>query len=449
MLHNFIQFINRNIHLPAGSRVLLAISGGIDSMVLLHLFSQCNFDFGIAHCNFKLRNDESDGDEQFVMKVATKAGKAIHHISFDTTEFAKANKVSTQMAARTLRYNWFEKLIKEHNYDYLAVAHHQTDILETLLINQIRGTGLSGIHGIKVKNGNIIRPLLFATRDEIYNYAVANEISWREDSSNAHDDYMRNKIRLQVLPILKEINPSIERTFAANAEHFSNAEDLIESFLPQLQEEFLHRHNDKCYIDLEKLERHSHPKALLYYLLRDYNFKNNLIDDLAGSLQSEGHKIFYSATHQLVKERKQLIIELIKSDSPVFNFIIDKEGDFVSDNLEIKMERIPISTFDFNFNVPPNIAFFDADTIMFPLKIRSWLEGDFFYPLGMNGKKMLSDYFTDSKVSFTAKQHIPLLLSGDKIIWIVGRRTDERFKVSATTQTVLKISVTADFSIVE
>lgn len=449
MLPDFLNFIHHKLQLKANSKVLLAISGGIDSVVLFHLFSQSNFNFGVAHCNFKLRNDESDGDEQFVIELAGNAGKAIHSISFDTHEFAKTNKVSTQMAARTLRYNWFEKLMSDYNYNYLAVAHHKTDVLETLLINQIRGTGLRGMHGIKAQNGNIIRPLLFATRDEIYNYAIANNISWREDSSNVHDDYLRNKIRLQVLPILKQINPSIENTFTANADHFSNAEDLIESFLPQLHEQFLDRENGKCFIAIEKLKSHSHPMALLYYLLRDFNFKNNLIDDIAGSLQSEEHKIFYSTTHQIVKDRKQLIIELIKSDSTKIDFIIEKEGDFVSDSVKIKMERIPIGKFDFNYNNAPNIAFFDADTILFPLKIRSWMEGDFFYPFGMKGKKMLSDYFTDSKLSYTAKQHIPLLLSDGKIVWIVGRRIDERFKVSETTKVVLKLSLTMDFNLVD
>ena len=442
MQQNFNNFIRQHLLLPENGKVLLAVSGGIDSMVMLQLFSQSNYKPGIAHCNFNLRNEESDADEQFVIAAAKKEGITIHNISFDTVAFAKANKVSTQMAARALRYNWFEQIISEHNYQYIATAHHQTDVLETLLINQIRGTGLSGMHGIKKKQGNIIRPLLFATRDEIYAYAVANKINWREDSSNAHDDYLRNKIRLQILPVLKEVNPSVEKTFASNAEHFLNAELLIASFLPQLQQQFLKWEHSRCFIDLEKLKTHQCPKALLYYLLRDFNFKNNLIDELAATLHSREHKVFYSATHQLVKDRKHLVMELIKSNAAVADLVIEKEGDFVSDTFSMLMERIPISSFDFNFNTASTVAFFDAESLLFPLTIRNRIAGDYFYPTGMKGSKLLSDYFTDTKTTYTAKQHIPLLLSGEKIAWVVGKRTDERFKVSAATQTVLKISYT-------
>jgi tRNA(Ile)-lysidine synthase len=440
MLPDFLKFINHKLQLKANNKLLLAVSGGVDSMVMLHLFSQCNFELAIAHCNFKLRNDESDDDEKFVKEAVAKAGKVIHQISFDTTAFAKANKLSIQMAARTLRYNWFEQLTKENNYDYVAVAHHQTDILETLLINQIRGTGLSGMHGIKAQSGSVIRPLLFATRDEIYRYAVSNNLTWREDSSNAHDDYLRNKIRLQVLPVLKEINPSIEKTFAANAEHFGNAELLIESFLPQLIAQYSYREKDSFIVDLEKLKSYQQPKALLYYLLRDFNFKNNLIDELAAALQTPSHKVFHSVTHQLLKDRKQLIVQHLKNEPNTVDFTIEKEGDFITEGWKISFEKIPITDFDFNFKGIGAMVFLDAEAIQFPIQIRNWVSGDYFYPSGMKGKKLLSDYFTDAKISQFDRKHILLLLSDGKIACIVGKRADERFKVTSATQVVLKIT---------
>lgn len=442
MLIQFNQFIKQNLQLPAGSKVLLAVSGGVDSMVMLDLFNKSSFEFAVAHCNFNLRGDESKGDAAFVKAYAKKLNLKFHSIKFNTKIFSSQHKISTQMAARQLRYNWFDELLKKFDYDFIAVAHHQTDVLETMLINQIRGTGLSGLHGILPHQNKIIRPLLFATRDEILSYAKQHKLNWREDSSNSHDDYMRNKIRLKILPLLKGINPSIEKTFAENAQRFYDAELLIEAVLPQLREKLLVQKQNTFIVSIPKLLKQQQPKSILYFLLRDFNFKNNLTDEIFESLNAESGKKFFSESHQLVKDRNSLIIETIQ-DSKLknVNLYLEAKG------LETKKFRISIEQIDVSkikktvFNASPTVAYFDADKIVFPLRIRSWQRGDYFYPFGMKGrKKKLSDYFTDEKISLIDKEHIPILLNGNDICWVIGKRSDERFKVSSATKTILKLT---------
>ncbi len=431
MLTKFQHHIEQNFPQLKDKKLLLAVSGGIDSMVLLDLFYKLRFDICIVHCNFQLRGKESDADEMLVRKICQDRYIPYFIESFDTTEFAKINKLSIQLAARKLRYDWFQEIISL-GFDYVLTAHHLDDNVETFLINFTRGTGLEGLTGIPAQNGNIIRPLLPFSREEIENYAQANQIQWREDSSNASDKYFRNKLRHNIVPTLKELNTGFLDSFQNTLHHLQQSESLVNDASKLVFEKVVEEKENKLEIHLKPLLEFQNYKAYLYQWLKNYGF--SAWNDIYDLVEAQSGKQVFSETHVLLKDREKLILSERKST--------DKSEVFIIESLDSKVNiplKLVFSRFSGGRDVNSNCIFVDENKLKFPLTIRKWREGDYFYPSGMNGKKKLSKYFKDEKYSLLDKENQWLLCSEDQIIWVIGKRADDRFINKETTQNSIKI----------
>ena len=441
MLATFTEHINTNFSFLKNKKLLVAISGGIDSVVLVYLLNQLNFDISLAHCNFQLRGEDSDLDERFVKKLADQLQLPIFTKSFATPEFAKKEKLSIQLAARKLRYDWFKVIIKENKLDYILTAHHADDSLETFLINMIRGTGLDGLTGIPERNENILRLLLPFTREQIKKYAEDNTIVWRDDSSNAEIKYVRNKIRHDVIPVLKKLNPSLLTSFNKTLQNLKGSRQIIKDSIENLKgiviiltEVGIQK------IDIEKLKEFNNPQAYLYELLNDFGFTE--WNDIADLLQAQSGKQIVSSTHRLVKDRDFLLLtdidsKRIKEKEKIYEV---SEKDRIVEIEDFKLEVSDVKTVSIEGKTQ-NAAFIDRDKLKFPLIVRKWKNGDYFYPSGMQGKKKLSKFFIDNKMSVLQKEKIWLLCSSNEIIWVIGKRLDDRYKAIVTTQNILKIEL--------
>lgn len=416
------------------SKLLIAISGGMDSVVLTHLCHKMKLNFALAHCNFNLRGDESDADEDFVLQLAEDLNLEVFIESFDTETYAKDHQLSTQMAARNLRYAWFNELMDQLQFDYLLTAHHADDNLETFLINLSRGTGLEGLTGIPEINGTIVRPLLAFSRQELEAFAIENKITWREDSSNITTKYLRNKIRHDVIPALKEANPQVLQNFNKTLSFLQDSNEIIEDRIVEIQKKVVSVEEDKIRLNVKKLQKLSNPKAYLYQLLKDFNFTE--WDDVTALLTAQSGKQVFSETHRLLKDRGTLILTENVSKSDITILIPENETQVETPQGTLCFETVK----QINISNASTI-YVDCDTLEFPLTFRKWEEGDFFYPFGMKGKKKLSKYFKDEKLSLVEKEQIGILCSGQDIIWIVGKRADERFKVTENTKQILKIEL--------
>ena len=437
MLREFKKYIEENKLIGPAEKILLAVSGGIDSMVMLHLFIRSGIKAGIAHCNFSLRAGESDMDEELVKQFASDEHLQFHSIRFDTETFAKKHRLSIQMAARQLRYEWFEEIMDKYGYDKTAVAHNLNDNIETLIINLVRGTGISGLTGMKPISNRIIRPLLFSTRQDIVRYCNKHRIIYREDMSNADTKYIRNKIRHQIIPVLKEINPSIEATLNETAERFTGLNEIVTDYLTCLREMVAEQKNDIIKFNIILLKPYLHNKTLLYELFKSFDVNNDQLNDLLKVIEGKTGGQILTGTHRIIKNRKEIIV----TD--------EKKVDYSSYNVEIIEEfaNVPgiesaeyINVTD-SFEMPsdPLIACLDSEKVSFPLIIRSWKPGDFFYPLGMKNKKKLSDYFINSKYSIIEKENKLILESDGRIVWIIGDRIDNRFRITRSTRKALII----------
>lgn len=434
-LPSFQAFVARHDLFQAGQKVLLAVSGGKDSVLMVHLFKQAGLDFGIAHCNFNLRGEESEGDEDFVRSLALSMEVPFHHTRFNTKAYAKSGHLSTQMAARELRYNWFEEIRKELQYDYIAVAHHQNDAVETVLLNLTRGTGISGLHGILPKRGKIIRPLLFLSRTEIEHYIAHNNLPYREDSSNASDHYARNKIRLHVIPRLEEINPNLQYTFAQNIQRFADTEAALEQLVQRYRATLITETPAGRTIQIDAIQELHPQKFLLFEILKPWGFAEPVVDDLLDSLSGLTGSSFYSQTHRLTIDRNALLITSLDRNTKTEEVHIQASDTLVHYNgQEILINTKEQVEFDRN----PAKAYVDQALLQYPLTLRSWKQGDRFMPLGMNGYKKVSDFFIDQKVPLPQKSQVPILVNGNgELVWIAGMRQDNRYKVSATTKKVV------------
>ncbi|SDS42862.1 tRNA(Ile)-lysidine synthase [Polaribacter sp. KT25b] len=437
MLQKFKEHINLNFPFLKDKKLLIAISGGIDSVVLTHLFSDLNFDISLAHCNFKLREKESDLDEEFVKSLAQKTSNQIFTIKFNTQEFAQKNKLSTQIAARELRYNWFQKIIKKNNFDYVLTAHHADDNLETFLINLTRGSGLDGFTGIPKINGNIVRPLLAFSREEILAFAKANNIDWREDKSNASTKYIRNKIRHKVLPVLKEINPNLLKTFAKTVENLQESKQIIEDKIADISQKVIETDVSTALevtkINIDKLNQLSSPKAYLYQLLKEYNFTE--WNDVYNLVSAQSGKQVFSKTHRLLKDRAFLLLSKTDEDKnhqDEHYFIYQDEKEIINP-IHLILEDVQQKSTENKQTI-----YLDKDLLKYPLIVRKWQNGDYLYPLGMQGKKKLSKYFKDEKLSLLEKENTWLLCNNEnEIIWVINYRQDRRF----VNENNLKISL--------
>ena len=416
------------------SKFIIAISGGLDSVVLTHLCHKMKLNFALAHCNFNLRRDESDADEDFVLLLAEDLNLEVFIESFETETYAKEQQLSVQMAARELRYNWFNDLVIQLGFDYVLTAHHADDNLETFLINLTRGTGLEGLTGIPEINGNIVRPLLAFSRQELEVYANNNHIKWREDSSNITTKYLRNKIRHDVIPVLKEINPQLLQNFNKTISFLQDSNEIIEDRIVEIQKKVVSVEDEMIRLNIKKIQKLSNPKAYLFQLLKDFNFTE--WDDVTALLNAQSGKQVFSETHRLLKDRAYLL--LTERDS--------KSGDSISISEEDKHVATAFGTLFFDeadaiFGKRTEVIFVDKDKLKFPLTLRKWNEGDYFYPFGMKGKKKLSKFLKDEKCSLIEKEQTWVLISGNDMVWVVGKRADDRFKVTENTSQILKIEL--------
>ena len=434
MLLKFQNNILQNFPKINFQKTLLAVSGGIDSMVLADLFLKSNLNFAIVHCNFKLRNAESDADQNLVKEYALKNSVTFFTTSFDTSAFAKDFKLSTQLAARKLRYDYFYEIIQKENFDFVATGHHLDDSIETFFINLSRGTGIDGLTGIPLQNDKIIRPLLHFSRNEIENYANENNLEWREDASNATDYYLRNKIRHHLTPILREINPSFSNSFQQTLENLQQAKSLIDDASRIVYKKVVEDESDYKKINIAELKQLPNYKAYLYQWLQPLGF--TAWEDIYDLTEAESGKLILSENYQLLKNRNYLIIAP-KSNSINEKHEIEKGTSEV--NFYIKLLFCKVSDTFYNTN---KTIFVDDEKLTYPLLLRRWKTGDIFYPLGMNGKsKKVSKFFKDEKLSRIEKENTWLLCSGNEVVWITGLRADERFKISNTTKTILQIDL--------
>ncbi len=431
MIQKFKKHINQNFPFLDGKKLLIACSGGLDSVVLTHLMNKLNFEIALAHCNFSLRNKESDGDEMFVIGLAEQMNIPVFAETFNTHKFADEHKVSTQMAARTLRYEWFEQILANFKYDHLLTAHHLDDDLETFFINLSRGTGINGLTGIPSVNGNIIRPLLIFSREEIVTYAKKNNLKWREDSSNQKADYLRNKLRLEVLPLFKETHDSLLNNFKTTQNNLQSSKKLIEDYMALIYKQAVSEDEDFYRINIQKLKELPNTKDLLYELLNGFGFTE--WNDVSALLNAQTGKQLFSKTHQLLKNRDELLLSKIDFNSQMKEFFVSEIG--IDSPIKLKIELV-----DSMDETTKNLIYLDSEKLNFPMKIRKWQEGDSFHPFGLNGRKKLSKFFKDEKMSILQKNKIWLLLNEDKIVWVIGHRMDNRFRVNEDTQSITKIT---------
>ena len=427
--------IDLNFPLLKNKKLLIAISGGIDSMVAANLLQKLNYNFSLAHCNFKLRGKDADLDEQFVKNWADKNKLCCYVNCFKTEKYAQTHKISIEMAARELRYRWFNLLVKEHHFDYIITAHQANDNLETTLLNLTRGTGFKGLLGIPCKHSNILRPLLPFTREEIKKYAVKNNIAWREDKTNATIKFTRNKIRHQVIPVLQEINPNLVKSYNKNLGYLKYLEQILNDRIDQVKKEVLKKLPQKVIsLDISKVLKLSNPKAYLFELLKDFGF--TAWDDVENILNSQPGKQVFSNTHRIIKDRNLCLISpLKKTENKQFKITNLKKG---LQNSQIELTFKEVKSVDYN-NKNKQIVYVDANKIKTPLFVRKWQKGDYFYPLGMVNKKKLSDFFKDQKLSLLDKENVWLLGQDNNIIWVIGQRLSNPFKVTDNTTKIIKI----------
>jgi len=438
MIQSFQSFLKKEKLIKSSDTVLLTVSGGIDSLVLCELFHQSKIKFAIAHCNFQLRGKESDGDELFVEALAEKYNVPFHTIAFETSSYAKKHKLSIQVAARDLRYAWFEEIRQQFNYTLIATAHHQDDSIETFFINLIRGTGIKGLHGILPIQEKLIRPLLFANKKEISAFAKKNKLKHREDSSNANDKYVRNKIRHSLIPLLNEINKSASANIITTIENLKSVEAVYQKRIDKKRTSLVIEERGLVKISISKLKKLKPIEPYLFEFLYPLGFSSIVVDEIIASLSSESGKQFFSETHRLVKDRDFLLIEEAATKNEVLDtrFKIlksSKELPYGNQTLVLKAMKRPTKL---KLVSPATIAQFDFDKLVFPLTLRKWEKGDVFYPIGMKGKKKLSDYFIDKKLSLLEKDNSWVLESNGQIIWVVGQRMDDRYKISPQTKKI-------------
>ncbi len=414
------QYIEKEDLFSSGSKILIALSGGADSVALLCILHAAGYPCEAAHCNFHLRGEESNRDEQFVRQLCKKYGIHLHTIDFDTTRYAAEKHISIEMAARELRYNWFEEIRNQCRADVVAVAHHQDDSVETILLNLIRGTGITGLLGIRPRNGVIVRPLLCVNREEIMRYLQSIGQDYVTDSTNLEDEYTRNKIRLNLLPLMQTINPSVKNSLIETGNYLSDVATIYNRYIEEAKTRIATTEG----IRICELVKEPAPEALLFEILHPLGFNSAQIKDIVHSLHGQSGKQFSSKEWRVIKDREFLLLEKIQSeDKEELPFQIIKEEKEYTSDFQIPREK--------------GTACFDADKLDGTISYRKWRTGDTFIPFGMKGKKKVSDYLTDRKFSISQKERQWVLCCGERIAWLIGERTDNRFRIDETTRRVV------------
>jgi tRNA(Ile)-lysidine synthase len=439
VLKRFEVNINKNSLFSKADKLLLAFSGGVDSVVLADLLHKAGYQIELAHCNFQLRGQEAKDDTAFCEKFAKSINAPFHVIYFDTKVYAAVHKLSIQMAARELRYNWFKTLKAEHGFDYILTAHHANDNVETVFVNLVRGTGIKGLQGIPEKQNDIVRPLLYATKDEIKAYAFKQNLLFREDSSNQEVKYKRNFIRHQIIPELKKLNPALEETFTTSIQFFKQSAEIVTEFANLKFKTICKEENNQLFIDINLLLMETQKETLLFEWLYRKGFKTSQIQQLTEVLITDKQvgKQFSSSSHQLVVDRKYIIVQAIKNEHLEQVFVINSFSDTTHLPINLSFEE----TTNKEFSKDKNQITIAYSENLFPLTLRKWIQGDKFKPLGLNGFKKLSDFFKDQKMSLFEKEATWILTSKEHIVWVVGYRMDDRCKMTEGTEKVIKIKI--------
>ena len=433
MLGQFENHVSNHFPFLQGKKLLLAVSGGLDSMVLVHLFQQLNYEIVVLHCNFQLRGLESFEDQQFIQEYSNTNAIPFVFTQFDTEAFATDFKVSTQVAARELRYSWFYEQLAIQRGDFILTAHHADDNLETFLINLSRGTGLEGLTGIPAQNEKVIRPLLSFSRQQIEDYASVNKLKWREDSSNASDKYLRNKIRHHLVPLLKELNPNFMSSFEKTQAFLTESKELVDDAAVMVYQQVAREEGEDIHFDLARLLQLPNYSSYLYQWLNEFGF--TAWDDIYELVNSQSGKQVVAPYFRLIKDRDCLILSPLPSQENQQEFEIESVESKVKCPLNLVFSIVS------KIGVASNSTIFvDQDKLVFPLTLRHWNEGDVFQPFGMEGKsKKVSKLFKDEKLSLIDKEKVWLLCSNNQVVWVVGIRQDERFKIDSNSKNLLKI----------
>jgi tRNA(Ile)-lysidine synthase len=447
----FKEHITKEALFNKGNRLLLAVSGGVDSVVLCELCKGAGYKFGIAHCNFKLRGAESERDELFVKTLAARYGVEVFVKQFDTADYAQTQKLSVQVAARELRYEWFHQLLisssgdtasQSNHYDFIVTAHHADDNLETMLMNIFKGTGIAGLRGMLPKQNKLLRPLLPFYKEELLAFAKAQNLQYVEDSSNQSDKYTRNYFRNQVIPLVEKVFPAVKSNLIDNIKRFSEIDVLYQQAIALHKKKLLERKGEEVHIPVLKLARTIPLETVVYEIIKDFGFSAAQLPEVIDLLDSETGRYTRSADYRIIRNRNWLIIAPVETTAGN-HFVID-EGEKVLHYPKGKLEFKRVPSIAYQLPAAADVASLDAKHIRHPLILRRWKQGDYFYPLGMAKKKKLSRFLIDQKVSLTEKEQTWVLESNKKIVWIVGRRIDDRFKISASTKEVLQIKLIAN-----
>jgi tRNA(Ile)-lysidine synthase len=439
MLGRIHTYIKENQLFSPDDRILVGVSGGVDSIVLLDLLYKAGYSVAIAHCNFKLRSEDSDADEALVDKLALKYNKPIFKTSFNTLEYARGNGISIEMAARELRYRWFETIRSENGYHWICVAHHRDDQIETFFLHLSRGTGLTGLTGMSPVNDKVVRPLLFASRKEIEQYSRDNQLEFREDLSNSNLEYQRNKIRHQILPLMEELNPSFREGLIHTITNLQDSLKIESHEIENAWDNVAEQRGEDFYLSIDRLKELDPLPSYLYHFLKKFQFNSDVVKEIAASLESGSGKKFFSHTYRLVRDRDFLIVREIGTEDQSVYYLDETCREL---NSPVRM-KISIMEKKYKFEIPDSlrIGCIDLEKIQFPLMIRRWKQGDSFRPLGMKGEKKLSDLFIDLKMSLPDKESAWILANGDEIVWVIGRRLDDRYKVTPKTKNIFRMEL--------
>lgn len=440
LIDRFQEYVREHELFTKQDKILLTVSGGVDSMVLMSLCVNSGYNVGIAHCNFSLRGQESDEDEIMVQETARRYGIECYNIRFDTLAEMERTGESMEMAARRLRYEWFHKLCEEHGYTVIAIAHHIDDSIETFFINMLRGTGLRGLTGISKQVGRIVRPLMFATRKEILEYAHSKHIAFREDSSNLSKKYLRNKIRLGIIPRMREITPRFSFLMHRNIERLTAAQQFIDGAIDNIFSNIAVTNGNICTLHIDKIMDSASRNFVIYEILNSrFGFRGDTVDNLCKALDAgKVGKRFYSRSHVAYIDRENISVTDIDDNDLCEISIAQGQHRAYCGAMVLYFDICDADSFD-TYHTSDNVALLDISKLTFPLTLRRWQEGDSFQPFGMNGRKKVSDYLIDHKVSMAEKSRQFVLLSGDEIAWVVGRRTGDDFRITDSTDKVLRI----------